>query len=358
MKLGIDSFAAVQGQHGEPSTPEQRAETIENLLNRIELMEEVGLEVFGLGEHHRPEYLDSSPLTILAAAAARTSKIQLLSAVTVLSAQDPVRVFQQLATLDIISKGRAGLVAGRGSFSEAFPLFGLNFKDYDDLFEEKLELLLKLRSEEKVNWEGRFRPALTGQGVYPRPYQPEVPIYVGVGGTPASFARAGRLGLPLMVAIIGGQTHRFKPLIDMYYRAGIEAGQPREKLKVAVHSLGFIAEDSKSAHEQFFPGYAKTFTQIGQERGWGGAVTRQSYESQADEMGALVVGNPEEVADKIVRHSRALGGLTEFRLHMNVAHLSHEQLSSAIRLLGEQVAPMVKEKLGTPGEKVAGRMSV
>jgi alkanesulfonate monooxygenase SsuD/methylene tetrahydromethanopterin reductase-like flavin-dependent oxidoreductase (luciferase family) len=161
-----------------------------------------------------------------------------------------------------------------------------------------------------------------------------------------------------MVAIIGGQTHRFKPLIDMYYRAGIEAGQPREKLKVAVHSLGFIAEDSQSAHEQFFPGYAKTFTQIGQERGWGGAVTRQSYESQADEMGALVVGNPEEVADKIIRHSRALGGLTEFRLHMNVAHLSHEQLSSAIRLLGEQVAPMVKEKLGTPGEKVAGRMSV
>jgi len=249
-------------------------------------------------------------------------------------------------------------VAGRGSFSEAFPLFGLSFQDYDDLFEEKLELLLQLRAQEKVTWEGRFRPALTGQGVYPRPYQPEVPIYVGVGGTPASFARAGRLGLPLMVAIIGGQTHRFKPLVDMYYQAGIAAGHPREKLKVAVHSLGFIAEDSQSAHEQFFPGYAKTFTQIGQERGWGGAVTQRSYESQADEMGALVVGNPVEVAEKIIRHSRALGGLTEFRLHMNVAHLSHEQLSSAIRLLGEEVAPIVREKLGTPGEKVAGRMSV
>ena len=347
MKLGIDSFAAVQGQSGEPSTPDQQAETIENLLTRIELMEKVGLDVFGLGEHHRPEYLDSSPLTILAAAAARTSKIELLSAVTVLSAQDPVRVFQQLATLDIISKGRAGLVAGRGSFSEAFPLFGLNFQDYDDLFEEKLELLLQLRAEENVNWKGRFRPALTGQGVYPRPYQPEIPIYVGVGGTPASFVRAGRLGLPLMIAIIGGQTHRFKPLVDMYYRAGNEAGQPQEKLKVAVHSLGFIAENSQSAHEQFFPGYAKTFTQIGHERGWGGAVTRQSYESQADEMGALVVGNPKEVADKIVRHSIALGGLTEFRLHMNVAHLSHEQLFSAIKLLGEEVAPIVRKKLIT-----------
>jgi len=343
MKLGIDSFAAVQGQHGEPSTPEQRAETVENLLTRIELMEEVGLEVFGLGEHHRPEYLDSSPLTILAAAAARTSKIELLSAVTVLSAQDPVRVFQQLATLDIISKGRAGLVAGRGSFSEAFPLFGLSFQDYDDLFEEKLELLLQLRAEEKVTWQGRFRPALTGQGVYPRPFQPEVPIYIGVGGTPASFARAGRLGLPLMIAIIGGQTHRFKPLVDLYYRAGEEAGQPKEKLKVAVHSLGYVSQDSATAHEEFFPGYAKTFTQIGKERGWGGPVTRRNYDAQSDELGALVIGNPQEVAEKIIRHSKALGGLAEFRFHMNVAHLSHEQMVNAIELLGKEVAPRVKD---------------
>ncbi|MEL0011557.1 MAG: Atu2307/SP_0267 family LLM class monooxygenase [Bacteroidota bacterium] len=345
MKIGIDSFAAVQGENGQASTPDQRAETIEHLLTRIELMEHVGLDVFGLGEHHRPEYLDSSPLTILAAAAARTSKIELLSAVTVLSAQDPVRVFQQLATLDIISKGRAGLVAGRGSFSEAFPLFGLSFKDYDDLFEEKLELLLQLRAEEKVNWEGRFRPALTGQGVYPRPYQAEVPIYIGVGGTPASFARAGRLGLPLMIAIIGGQTHRFKPLVDLYYRAGEEAGHPREKLNVAVHSLGYVSQDSATAHEEFFPGYAKTFTQIGKERGWGGPVTRRNYDAQSDELGALVVGNPEEVAEKIIRHSKALGDLAEFRFHMNVAHLSHEQMVNAIELLGNEVAPRVKEAL-------------
>ena len=345
MKLGIDSFAAVNLQEGQKSTPEERAQVVENLLERIVYMEEVGLDVFGLGEHHRAEYLDSSPLTILAAAAARTKKIELISAVTVLSAADPVRVFQQLATLDLISKGRAGLVAGRGSFSEAFPLFGLSFQDYDALFEEKLDLLLRLRAQETVTWQGRFRPAMNQQSVYPRPYQKEVPIYVGVGGTPASFARAGRLGLPLMIAIIGGQTHRFKPLVDHYYEAGFKAGHSEEKLKVAVHSLGFIAEDSKSAHEQFYPGYARTFTKIGAERGWGGPVTRSQYDAQVDELGALVVGGPDEVAEKILRHSAALGGLTEFRLHMNVAHLSHEQLKNAIRLLGEEVAPKVRAVL-------------
>lgn len=342
MKLGIDSFAAVNLQPGQTSTPEQRALAIEQLLDRIVYMEEVGLDVFGLGEHHRSEYLDSSPLTILAAAAARTQKIELLSAVTVLSAADPVRVFQQLATLDLISKGRAGLVAGRGSFSEAFPLFGLGFEDYDALFEEKLDLLLRLRAEETITWQGRFRPALHQQSVYPRPFQKEVPIYIGVGGTPASFARAGRLGLPLMIAIIGGQTHRFKPLVDHYYEAGLRAGHPQKKLKVAVHSLGFIAEDSASAHEQFYPGYARTFTKIGAERGWSGPVTRPQYDAQVDELGALVVGGPEEVAEKILRHSAALGGLAEFRLHMNVAQLSHEQLTNAIRLFGEEVAPRVR----------------
>lgn len=347
MKLGIDSFAAVKLDEGQKSTGEQRATAIEQLLKRIEYMEEVGLDVFGLGEHHRPEYLDSSPLTILSAAAARTKRIRLLSAVTVLSAADPVRVFQQLAALDLVSKGRAGLVAGRGSFAEAFQLFGFDFKDYDALFEEKLDLLLKIRDNETVTWKGRFRPALDQQSVYPRPYQEKIPIYLGVGGTPASFERAGRLGLPLMVAIIGGEFHRFKPLIDHYYEAGIKAGYSEDQLSVGVHALGFVAEDSESAHEQFFPGYARTFTKIGQERGWGGEVTRAQYDAQTREMGALVVGSPKEAAEKILRYDKIFGGLDEFRLHMNVAELSHEQLMNSIKLLGEEVAPAVKSSAST-----------
>ena len=340
--LGVDSFAAVRLEPGRTSTPQERAKAVADLLDRVECMDRVGLDVFGLGEHHRPEYLDSSPMVILAAAAARTKRIKLLSAVTVLSAADPVRVFQQLATLDLISQGRAGLVAGRGSFSEAFPLFGLGFEDYDALYEEKLDLLLKIRAQETLSWEGRFRPPLREQSVHPRPFQDPVPIWVGVGGTPASFARAGRLGLPLMIAIIGGQTHRFRPLVDLYYESGLKAGHPQERLKVAVHSLGFVANDSRSAHEQFFPGYARTFTKIGRERGWGGPVTRPQYDAQVDELGALVVGSPEEVAEKILRHSRALGGVAEFRLHMNVAELTHEQLMQAVLLLGEEVAPRVR----------------
>lgn len=340
--LGIDSFAAVRLESGRPSTPQERAKAIADLLDRVECMDRVGLDVFGLGEHHRPEYLDASPMTILAAAAARTKKIRLLSAVTVLSAADPVRVFQQLATLDLISNGRAGLVAGRGSFSEAFPLFGLGFEDYDALFEEKLDLLLQLREQETLTWSGRFRPPLNAQSIHPRPFQDPVPIWVGVGGTPASFARAGRLGLPLMIAIIGGQTHRFRPLVDHYREAGLKAGHPEERLRVGVHSLGFVANDSRSAHEQFYPGYARTFTRIGRERGWGAPVTRPQYDAQTDELGALVVGSPEEVAEKILRHSQALGGVSEFRLHMNVAELSHEQLMQAVLLLGEEVAPRVR----------------
>lgn len=343
MKLGIDSFAAVKVEEGRASTPEQRAQAVSDLLDRIECMDRVGLDVFGLGEHHRNEYLDSAPAVILAAAAARTKQIQLLSAVTVLSAADPVRVFQQFATLDLISKGRAGLVVGRGSFSESFPLFGLSFQDYDDLFEEKLDLLLKIRAEQTITWSGRFRPSLREQSIFPRPYQEELPIWVGVGGTQESFARAGRLGLPLMVAIIGGQTHRFRPLIDLYRETGLKAGHAQEKLRVGIHSLGFVANDSKSAHEQFFPGYARTFTRIGRERGWGPPVTRAQYDAQTDELGALVVGGPEEVAEKILRHSRALGGVEEFRLHMNVAELSHEQLMQAVLLLGEHVAPIVRQ---------------
>jgi len=340
MELGIDSFAAVRTKDGRSSTGQERATAIEELLTRIELADEVGLDTFGIGEHHRPEYLDSASHIILAAAAARTKRIRLLSAVTVLSAADPVRVFQQLSTIDLISKGRAGVVVGRGSFSEAFPLFGYGFQEYDALFSEKLDLFLKIRDSEHVTWEGRFRPSLSGQGVYPRPYQDPLEVWLGVGGTPASFARAGHLGLPLMVAIIGGETHRFRPLIDLYYQAGAEAGYSKDQLKVGVHSLGYVAETSEKAHAEFYPGYARTFTRIGMERG-GGPVTRPAYEAQVGPRGALVVGNPAEVAEKILRHSEALGGLVRFQLHMNVAELEHAQLLAATRLLGERVKPLL-----------------
>ena len=341
MKLGIDSFAAVSLKDDETSTPDMRADAIEQLLERVELADQVGLDTFGIGEHHRPEYLDSASHLILAAAAARTKNIQLMSAVTVLSAADPVRVFQQISTLDLISRGRGGVVVGRGSFSEAFPLYGFDFKDYNELFQEKLELLLTIREHEHVNWQGRFRPALTGQGVYPRPYKEKLDVWVGVGGTPESFVRAGLLGLPLMIAIIGGETHRFKPLVDLYWRAVQEGGHDASKLKVGVHFIGYVAETTEKAHKEFFPGYQKTFSKIGIERGWG-PTTREAYDWVTGPRGALMVGSPEHVAEKLSRHAESLGGLARASLHMNVAHLSHEQLSTAARLLGEQVRPAVQ----------------
>ncbi len=341
MKLGIDSFAAVSLKDDETSTPDMRADAIEQLLERVELADQVGLDTFGIGEHHRPEYLDSASHLILAAAAARTKNIQLMSAVTVLSAADPVRVFQQISTLDLISRGRGGVVVGRGSFSEAFPLYGFDFKDYNELFQEKLELLLTIREHEHVSWQGRFRPALTGQGVYPRPYKDKLDVWVGVGGTPESFVRAGLLGLPLMIAIIGGETHRFKPLVDLYWRAVQEGGHDASKLKVGVHFIGYVAKTTEKAHKEFFPGYQKTFSKIGIERGWG-PTTREAYDWVTGPRGALMVGSPEHVAEKLSRHAESLGGLARASLHMNVAHLSHEQLSTAARLLGEQVRPAVQ----------------
>jgi len=338
MNLGIDSFAAVTLKDDETSTPDMRADAIEHLLERVELADQVGLDTFGIGEHHRPEYLDSASHLILAAAASRTKNIQLMSAVTVLSAADPVRVFQQISTLDLISRGRGGVVVGRGSFSEAFPLYGFDFKDYNELFQEKLELLLTIREHEHVSWEGKFRPALTGQGVYPRPYKEKLDVWVGVGGTPESFARAGLLGLPLMIAIIGGETHRFKPLVDLYWRAVEEGGHDASKLKVGVHFIGYVAETNEKAHAEFFPGYQKTFSKIGMERGWG-PTTRDAYDWVTGPRGALMVGSPEHVAEKLSRHAESLGGLARASLHMNVAHLSHEQLSTATRLLGEEVKP-------------------
>jgi probable LLM family oxidoreductase len=267
MQIGIDSFAA---SISDPATGLrlEPIERLQNLLAEIETADQIGLDLFGIGEHHRAEFLDSAPVVILAAAAARTKNIRLGSAVTVLSAADPVRVFQEFATLDLISNGRAEIVAGRGSFVESFPLFGLKLEDYDALFAEKLELLLKIRESTHVHWSGQHRAALTGQAIYPRPLQNPLPIWVGVGGTPASFVRAGMLGLPLMVAIIGGEPRRFRPLIDMYREAGRRAGHAADKLKVGLHAIGFIGDTTAQAADDFFPGYAHTFTEIGKERGW------------------------------------------------------------------------------------------
>ncbi|MBV8253094.1 MAG: LLM class flavin-dependent oxidoreductase [Chitinophaga sp.] len=340
MEVGIDSFAATKSQSGQHD-PAADMREMENLLRRIDLADQAGLHVFGIGEHHRKEFLDSAPTMILAAAAARTKNIRLTSAVTVLSAADPVRVFQNFATLDIISGGRAEMVVGRGSFVEAYPLFGFNLQDYDELFVEKLNLLLQIRDHESVQWKGKFRAPLNNIAIYPRPVQDPLPIWLGVGGTPQSFARAGTLGLPLMVAIIGGETHRFRPLIDIYREAGKKAGHAPEKLTVGLHSLGYIAETSQQARDEFFPGYAETFTKIGRERGWG-PVTRGQFEAQTGPTGALLVGSPQEVAEKILRHSEALGGISRLTFQMDNANLAHEKLMNSIRLIGKDIVPLLR----------------
>ncbi len=338
IEIGIDSFAARPTNNSESKTSASQA--IIELLERIELADAVGLDVFGIGEHHRKEFLDSAPSMILAAAASKTKKIRLTSAVTVLSAADPVRVFQNYATLDLISQGRAEMVVGRGSFIESFPLFGFKLEDYDALFSEKLDLLLQIQKNEEVTWSGKFRPALKNQTIYPRPMQDPLPIWLGVGGTPESFARAGILGLPLMVAIIGGETHRFRPLIDLYRASGIKAGHAPEKLKVGLHSLGYVGKNSQEAVDNYFPGYAETFTRIGKERGWP-PVTRERFNAQTGLTGALLVGGPEEIADKILRHSTSLGGISRLCFQMDNAGLSHQQLLDSIELIGTKVKPLV-----------------
>ncbi len=343
MEIGIDSFAK-KTQTNEGGTVQDDARAMSELIERIVHADKVGLDVFGLGEHHREEFLDSAAHNILAAAAAKTENIRLTSAVAVISAMDPVRLFQNYATLDLISNGRAEIVAGRGSFTEAFPLFGLDFNDYDDLYAEKLDLLLKIRDENKVTWSGKFRPPLENQTVYPRPLQEKLPVWVGVGGTPASFVRAGALGLPLMVAVIGGETHRFRPLIDLYYEAAEKAGHDKASLKVCLHSLGFVANSKEEAIERYYPGYRIWFNQIGKERGWP-LVTMDRFEQQIGDLGAYVIGGPEEVAEKLVRHSEALGGLSRFTFQIDNAGLTHEDLMETYTLIGEKVKPLVLERL-------------
>lgn len=344
MDIGIDSFAAILPDPATGALP-SATDRMAGLLEEVEVADSVGLDVFGIGEHHRPEFLDSAPAIILAAAAARTSRIRLTSAVTVLSAADPVRVFQEFATIDLISRGRAELVVGRGSFGEAFPLFGLDTRAYDDLFAENLDLFLRLGETSHPTWQGRFRPALSGQGVFPRPHQPRLPVWVGVGGSPQSFARAGTLGLPLMVAIIGGTFDRFGPAVDYYRQAGAEAGHDPGKLKVGVHAMGFVGETDAAARDAFFPGWAHLTGKVGRERGWS-PPTRAQFDEMAGPEGAFLVGSPETVAAKMLRASETLGGLSRITFQMSTASLETAAMKRSIELLGTEVAPIVRNSLG------------
>lgn len=341
MHVGIDSFVSTvtDPRTGHVVGP---AERMAHLLEEIELADRVGLYSFGIGEHHREEYFDSAPPVILGAAAARTTRIRLGSAVTVLSAADPVRVLQQFATLDLISGGRIDLVVGRGSFTEAFPLFGLDLADYDSLFTEKLELLLRLRDEQSVTWSGRHRPPLVRQTVYPRPLQDPLPIWVGVGGTPESFARAGLLGLPLMVAIIGGEPRQFAPLVDLYRRAGAQAGHPPESLQVGLHVFGFVGESTEQASDTIYPGWHEMFTKVSRERGFR-PPSRAQFDATAGPDGAFFMGDPETVATKIRRVADQLGGVDRLSLQMTNPRLAHDDLLRGIELLGTDVAPLVAD---------------
>ena len=341
MHVGVDSFVSAVT---DPTTERLvgPAERIEHLLEEIALADTSGLYSFGIGEHHREEYYDSAPPVILGAAAARTSRIRLGSAVAVLSAADPVRVFQQFATLDLIAKGRIDLVVGRGSFTEAFPLFGLELADYDDLFAEKLELLLQIRDSVHVTWSGRHRPPLTGQGVYPRPVQDPLPIWVGVGGTPESFVRAGLLGLPLMVAIIGGEPRRFAPLVDLYRRAGAEAGHPPEALQVGLHVFGYVGDSVQAAADTIFPGWHQMFTAVSRERGFP-APSRAQFDATSGPDGAFFLGDPDTIATKLRRVSEQLGGVDRVSIQMTNPRLAHADLLRGIELLGTEVVPQVAD---------------
>jgi probable LLM family oxidoreductase len=341
-ELGIYSFVELTPDPatGGRISPAQR---MRDLLESIELADQVGLDLFGLGEHHRPEFLSSAPVVILAAAAARTNRIRLSTAVTVLSSADPVRVFQEFATLDLISQGRAEIMAGRGSFIESFPLFGYDLHDYNALFAEKLALLLRLRASERVTWSGAHRPPLQDLGVYPRPYQAELPIWVAVGGTPESVVRAGTLGLPLAVAIIGGLPERFAPLVELYRQAARQAGHDPAQLPVSINSHGFVADESAQAAAAYYPSAAIIMNQIGRERGWG-PISRQQMEAGRTLHGADFVGSPAEIVEKLLfqheifRHQRCL-------LQLGVGTVPHAQMLRAIEMLGTQVAPVVRQEV-------------
>jgi probable LLM family oxidoreductase len=338
MELGITSFAETIPDPSSGATV-THGERLRQVLDEIDVAESVGLDVYGLGEHHRPDFASSSPATVLAAAAGRTSKIRLFPAVSILSTDDPVRVFQQYATLDLVSSGRAELLVGRGSFIESFPLFGYDLNDYDELFAEKLDLLLQIRDNEVVTWSGRFRPPINNQGIYPRPERP-LPIRVGVGGTPQSIVRAATRGLPVALAIIGGSPDRFKVLADLHRRTLVESGFDPADVPLSVHAHGYIADTMEQAAEEFYGSYATAMTRIGRERGWG-PMTRAQYDLMRGPDGSLMLGDPEMVAAKILRWKEVLG-INRFELHVSVGSLPHDQVLRNIELLGTRVAPMVR----------------
>ena len=344
IQIGLDSFVATLSDPvtGAMVDPVIR---LRNLLEEVETADRVGLDIFGIGEHHRGEFLDSAPVVLLAAAAARTQRIRLVSAVTVLSAADPVRVFQEFATLDLISGGRAEIVAGRGSFTEAYPLFGLDLRDYDSLFDEKLRLLLEIRANERVTWSGKHRPPLRDQEIHPRPLQNPLPIWVGVGGSPESVIRAGSLGLPLMIAIIGGHPDRFRPLVDLYREAGATSGHAPEKLKVGIHALGSLAGTTQEARDDYFPGYERMFGQIGKERGWP-AIQRSHFDALCEREGALIIGDAREGVEKILHYNKVLGGIDRITIQMSPGTLPHQKALKAIEILGTEVALAVRKELG------------
>ena len=343
MEIGIYSFAerTPDARSGKLVSAEQR---LADLLEEIELADRVGLDVFGVGEHHRPDYVVSSPPVVLAAAAARTGRIRLSSAVTVLSSDDPVRVFQDFATLDLLSHGRAEIMAGRGSFIESFPLFGYSLDDYDALFAEKLDLLLALRKSERVTWAGRHRASLDDLGVFPRPVQDPLPVWLAAGGTPQSLVRAGTLGLPLALAIIGGMPERFAPMVELYRESARRAGHDPESLQVGINSHGFIADTSAEAADEAWPPYADTMGRIGRERGWP-PPTRERFEAERSPRGALLVGSPQEVIDKIL-FEHELFGNTRFLMQMSVGTMPHVRIMRSIELLGTVVAPAVRKAVG------------
>lgn len=342
MEIGISTFVETTSdvKTGEVIS---HAERLREVVEEIILADQVGLDVFGVGEHHRKDYAASSPAIVLAAAASQTKRIRLTSAVTVLSSADPVRVFQDFATLDGISNGRAEIMAGRGSFIESFPLFGYDLNDYNELFEEKLDLLLKICGSEHVTWSGKHRPAINNLGVYPRPVQNPLPVWIGSGGTPESVVRAGVLGLPLVLAIIGGSPRQFAPLVEYYKRAATRAGHDASKLRVASHSHGFIAEDMETAAEKFFPSTQQAMNVLGRERGWG-YYDRSTFDAMRSFEGALYVGDPETVANKIIDLRKNVG-VTRFMLHVPVGSMPHEDVMRAIEHLGTEVAPRVREEV-------------
>ncbi|MFA6153926.1 LLM class flavin-dependent oxidoreductase [Mesorhizobium sp.] len=343
MELGLYTFADVSPQPGPGAiSPHER---LRNLMEEVELADQVGLDVFGLGEHHRPDYAASAPVVALAAAAERSKRIKLTSAVTVLSSDDPVRVFQQFATLDLLSGGRAEIMAGRGSFIESFPLFGYNLEDYDELFAEKLDLLLAIRDSVNVTWSGNLRAPINDRGIYPRPFQDRLPVWIAIGGTPQSAARAGALGLPLALAIIGGEPARFAPLFDVYREAARRAGSDQAGLATSINVHGFIAETTEQAADDFYGPQAEVMNRIGRERGWG-PTSRAHFDQSRGPTGALFVGNPEQVAEKIVAHHRIFQN-DRFLLQMAIGTMPHAKIMKAIELYGTRVAPIVRKETAT-----------